>query len=279
MRGDAFTAAVDGGQISGWVVGDGPPVVLLHGGPGLSFGYLDELADEIGNGFKVAAFQQRGIAPSMLDGPYDVTTHLADIRTVLDALGWSTAYVIGHSWGGHLALHVATAMPDRLLGVLCLDPLGGVGDGGEDIFSAELSARLPAGVRALATELEERAMAGEGSESDALDGLRLVWPAYFADWDAAPPMPDYGMSVAAYADAHDSLVAQLPDLEASLPAIEVPLGIVMGEKSPMPTEESGRRTAERIPGAWVEVVADAGHFPWTERPGCVRAALDRLAAG
>ena len=34
--------------------------------------------------------------------------------------------------------------------------------------------------------------------------------------------------------------------------------------------------AERIPGAWVEVVEGAGHFTWVEAPGAVRAALRRL---
>jgi pimeloyl-ACP methyl ester carboxylesterase len=34
--------------------------------------------------------------------------------------------------------------------------------------------------------------------------------------------------------------------------------------------------AERIPGAWVEVVEDAGHFIWVEAPGSVRTALRRL---
>ena len=34
--------------------------------------------------------------------------------------------------------------------------------------------------------------------------------------------------------------------------------------------------AERIPGAWVEVVEGAGHFIWAETPGAVRAALGRL---
>ena len=38
-------------------------------------------------------------------------------------------------------------------------------------------------------------------------------------------------------------------------------------------------TAALIPGALLEVVAGAGHFPWIEKPGCVRAALDRLVAG
>jgi pimeloyl-ACP methyl ester carboxylesterase len=279
MRGEAFTAAVDGGQVSGWVDGAGTRLLLLHGGPGLSYQYLDELPDEIGPGYQIAAFQQRGLAPSMVDGPYDVDTHIADVRAVLDALGWSTAYVAGHSWGGHLGFHVAVALPDRLSGVLCLDPLGAVGDGGRELFEAEMTARLPEQSRQRAKELDERELAGEGTEADALEGLELVWPAYFADWDAAPPMPPISLSIPAYAGTFASLTAKLPALEAALPTIRVPLGIVAGAKSPMPVEEAARQSALPIPGAWVEVVPDAGHFPWVEKPGCVRSALERLARG
>ena len=194
MRGKSFTVPVAGGQVSGWVDGAGVPVLLLHGGPGLSYEYLDDLAADLGDGYEIAAYQQRGIAPSMLEGPYDVDTHLDDVAAVLDALGWQMAYVVGHSWGGHLAFHVALAMPERLLGVLTLDPLGAVGDGGEAIFGAELGARLPADVRKRAEELDQRAMAGEGSEEESLESLRLYWPAYYANVELAPPMPPISVS-------------------------------------------------------------------------------------
>jgi proline iminopeptidase len=106
-----------------------------------------------------------------------------------------------------------------------------------------------------------------------------VWPAYFADWDSAPPMPPISLSIAAYEGTYESLKEQFPALEASLPSITMPVGILMGGRSPMPTEEAGRQSAAVIPGAWVEVADGAGHFPWVERPGCVRSALDRLANG
>src|SRR5580698_2225900 len=143
MGGRAFSAPVDGGQVSGWVDGDGTRVLLLHGGPGLSYDYLDDLADDIGDGYEIASYQQRGIVPSMVEGPFDIDTHLADVRAVLDALGWPTAYVVGHSWGGHLAFHVAVSCGDRVSGVLCVDPLGAVGDGGSALFEAEMMARTP----------------------------------------------------------------------------------------------------------------------------------------
>jgi pimeloyl-ACP methyl ester carboxylesterase len=72
-----------------------------------------------------------------------------------------------------------------------------------------------------------------------------------------------------------SIRLELPALEAALPTIAVPVGFVAGAASPLPPSAS-TETAERIPGAWVELVDDAGHFPWLERPGCVKAALDRL---
>ena len=83
--------------------------------------------------------------PSAVDGPYSVAADVGDARRVLDALGWQRAYVVGHSWGGHLALHVA-AMPERLLGVLSVDPLGSIGDGRWPEFDEEIFRRTP-GVR------------------------------------------------------------------------------------------------------------------------------------
>ena len=52
------------GQLGGWNTGGGAPVLVLHEGPGLSFNYLEELIDDIGSGFEVATYQQRGPAPS-----------------------------------------------------------------------------------------------------------------------------------------------------------------------------------------------------------------------
>ena len=250
-------------------------MLLLHGGPGLSFDYLDVVAEELEGCGALAGYQQRGLAPSSVQGPFTIADHCADASRVLDALGWDRAVVIGHSWGGHLALHLAVAAPERVAGVLAVDPLGGVEDGGSQEFEAEMFRRTPDDVRQRAQLLDEMAMRGEGSEADALESLRLVWPAYFPSWDAAPPMPPMRLSVVGYAQTWASVLDELPRLEAALPEIRVPVGFVIGAGSPMPAVAS-TGTAGRIPGAWVDVVAGAGHFPWLDVPGCVRAALQRL---
>jgi len=189
----------------------------LHGGPGLGFDYLRDLAEELADENDVAWYEQRGQAPSALEGPYTVATDVEDARRVLDALGWETAYVVGHSWGGHLALHVAEAMPDRLLGVLSVDPLGAIGDGRWPEFDEELFRRTPESVRDRARELDELSMTGEADDALALEGMRLVWPAYFADPEAAPPMPELRMASERSAQMVQSINAELPKLEAGLP--------------------------------------------------------------
>jgi pimeloyl-ACP methyl ester carboxylesterase len=273
-----FTTRAGGPLIAGRRAGAGPAVLLLHGGPGLGFDYLRDLADELAQENDVAWYQQRGLEPSAADGPYTVAADVEDARRVLDALGWERAYVVGHSWGGHLALHVAEAMPERLLGVLAVDPLGPVGDGRWPEFDEEMLRRTPEPVRARARELDELATVGAADDELALEGMRLVWPAYFAEPERAPPMPELRIASRRSAEMGRSILAELPALEAGLPQIRVPVGFVHGSRSPMPLAAS-TDGAERIPGAWVEVVEGAGHFVWVEAPGAVRASLRRLTGG
>jgi pimeloyl-ACP methyl ester carboxylesterase len=202
---------------------------------------------------------------------------VADAVAVLDAAGADRAYVLGHSWGGHLAMHLAVQHPDRLLGLVLVDPLGAVPDGGAGDLDRNLSSRIPPELAARARELDERAMAGEGSEEDALEGLAIVWPGYFASPDKAPPMPPLRISVECYAETFASINEhfQQHTLEQSLPSLQLSAVFLLGAESPIPPEH-GIASAELIPGARFVVEADCGHFPWLERPGSVRHALEDI---
>jgi pimeloyl-ACP methyl ester carboxylesterase len=264
------------GALGGWVLGQGEPVLLLHGGPGISYDYLDQLAEELGPDYRIAAYQQRGLEPSTLEGPFTLAQAIADVLAVLDELGWSRALIVGHSWGAHLALRVAAAHPRRLLGALAVDPLGIVGDGGMAAFGAEMVARTPKESRERARELDERAMAGDGTAEDGLASLRMMWPAYHADPENAPQMPAIRMSVAAYSGIIGEVRTGTEEVAAALAGGEVSYGVIAGAGSPMPWGQAARATAELSPRAFLSVVPAAGHFPWLEAPGSVRAALERL---
>jgi pimeloyl-ACP methyl ester carboxylesterase len=276
QRTDLSIPTRDGRHLGGWVAGDGPPVVLAHGGPGLGYEHLDDLAEELALGHRVAFYQQRGLAPSTTEGEFTVAEAVSDVAAVLDHLGWERAWFVGHSWGGHLAFHVAAAIPARLLGVLAVDPLGVADGGGMDAFGAEMLARVPERLRARAEELDAKDTAGEITDEEQVEYLGLFWPSYFADPASAPPAPPLRVSDAAKLGLFADLFAVMPTLEACLGGIEVPVGVLVGARSPMPADSAGGATAARIPGAWVESVAGAGHFPWVEVPGCALRALRRL---
>jgi pimeloyl-ACP methyl ester carboxylesterase len=273
-----FTAEVPEGAIVAWQSGQaqGVPVLILHGGPGLS-DYTAPLADELDDAYRVIRYQQRGLAPSTLSGPFEVENHVADAIAVLDAAGIERAYVVGHSWGGHLAMHLALAHEDRLLGLVIVDPLGAVGDGGMSDLGRILGERATPELAQRARELDDRAMAGEGTAEEALESLAIIWPGYFSSPEKAPPMPDISLSGRCYAETGASVGKHLENktLERALPEVTTPTVFVLGAASPIPPEH-GIASAALIPTATYEVVDDCGHFIWLERPGAVRRALDRI---
>ena len=161
--------------------------------------------------------------------------------------------------------------------MLAVDPLGIVGDGGIAAFGAEIIARTPKEGRKHAQELDDRAMAGEGTPEEALESLQIVWPSYFADPEQAPAMPPIRMSVEAYSGITEEVTSGTDDAAAALAAGDLPLGMIAGAGSPMPWGLAARASAELLPHAFLVVVPNAGHFPWLEAPGSVRAALQRLS--
>jgi pimeloyl-ACP methyl ester carboxylesterase len=268
-----FDVAVVGGVVHVWQDGSGPPVVLLHGGPGLSE-YLGSLLPEL-DGYSVTRFQQRGLAPSTTEGPFSVEQHVADTIAVIDAIGAERAWVVGHSWGGHLVLHLAAAHPERLHGIVSVDPLGAVPDGGAEEMNAALVARMTPERAKAAGDLDARSAAGEAISF--AERFRLVWPGYFSVPADAPPMPELRLSAAGSEGTWESITEHFAchTLESRLPATEVPCVFVVGADSPLPPAAS-EASAALMPRASVRTVEDAGHLPWLERPGSVAGALTSL---
>ena len=122
-------------------------------------------------------------------------------------------------------------------------------------------------------------MAGQWTAEDALEGLRLVWPAYFADPANAPEMPAMAVSIDCYAETFESIREHFArgTLAGLLPQVTIPTVFVLGAASPLPPEH-GVASAELMPGAKSETHEGCGHFVWIERPGRVRAAPDSLGA-
>jgi proline iminopeptidase len=277
MRAEPFAVPVDGGLLRGHRYGSGRCALLLHGGAAVP-DYLAECAQTLDGLFETIRYTQRGTPPSGGGPPYTVEAHVADAVAVLDALEIDRAWVIGHSWGGHLALHLLVSRPERLRGVLCIDPLGASSDGLQE-QDANLRRGLDAATVARLDEIEDRRRRGDVTEAELIERFAIVWPQYFADGkpSIAPPQR---VGVAASIDTNRSLAEHFAarTLERALPgAAGVPVLFVHGEDDVVPVR-STLATAALVPGARVETIAHCGHFPWLEQPAAFRAAVERLLA-
>jgi proline iminopeptidase len=262
------------GPLRGHRRGSGPPALLLHGGAAVP-DYLGGLADELAGTFTTYRDTQRGTSPSGGRPPYTIEAHMEDALFVLDTFGIDRAWAIGHSWGGHLALHLLVAHPERLLGVVAVDPLGAFVGAFVEMDSARRSA-LSADENARLDSIEARRRMGEANEADLVERFTLLWPIYFADPAKALP-PPARVGVQASIEVNRSLAYHFEErtLERGLPASTLPVLFVHGKRSVIPMW-STMDTAALIPVAEVVFVPGCGHFPWVDRPGSVRHAVERF---
>ncbi|HEY5238514.1 MAG TPA: alpha/beta hydrolase [Rhizomicrobium sp.] len=124
-----FATAEDGTRLAYEVVGEGPPVVLVHGFAASRVqnwkdpGWYETLT---GAGYRVVAMDCRGHGES--DKPHDPARYgpnimLGDVVAVMQAAGASRAHLMGYSMGGYIAVHVMMQRPEMLRRVV----IGGVG--------------------------------------------------------------------------------------------------------------------------------------------------------
>ena len=229
-----FVVDIAIGQLHGHRSDGELPALLLHGGPAVP-DTTGPLVPELAGRFAVHRYTQRGVEPSSAGPPYTIEAHMDDALAVLDAFAIERAWVIGHSWGGHLALQLAVAHPQRLLGLVCVDPLGA----SASVF-APMGEALQRGLdddqRRRIADIEARRRAGESSEADLVERFTLMWPGYFADPAAAPPCPVTRVGVASSIETNASIMAhfQTGTLERGLPAVALPALFVHGQRSPLP---------------------------------------------
>jgi pimeloyl-ACP methyl ester carboxylesterase len=268
---------VPGGEIFATRRGMEPPglprVLLLHGGPGMGAEYLITLLEELEGTVDIVLPQQRGLEPSTVEGPRDVETHVADSIAVLDHLGWERAWLMGHSWGGHLAMHVAVAHPERVHGLVLFDTLGPLADGGRAALAENLVARLHPKERARLDELVTLQVAGNDDPTLPSQILTVLYPSYSSIYNyVLPPQPlRLEIPVEGVPDTLASVDAHWAagTLERGLPGLDMPVLLIHGVADPLPSRASVE-TAALIPGARLELMERSGHFPWLERHGDIR---------
>jgi proline iminopeptidase len=106
-------------------VGQGTPMIVLHGGPDFDIGYLLPELDRLSDKFHLIYYDQRGRGRSADHvKPEDVTleTEMADLDKVREYFHIDKVVLLGHSWGAVLALEYALRHPERVSRLVLMDP-------------------------------------------------------------------------------------------------------------------------------------------------------------
>lgn len=274
--------SLEAGRLFYETVGTGDPIIVVHGGPGLDHGYLRPGLDVLATSHMLVYYDQRGTGRS--DFPLDsasinLAAFVSDIDDLRQVLGYDRVTVLGHSFGGLIALAYARAHPDHVRALILMD-------------SAEPGDRWR-------TEASRRAKARR-SPKDAAELSRLLASPAYAAHDPATLSEIYRVSYrSTFLDpsridelnlkmaprtARDGQeVARLLggdmahlDWWSELPSLPVPTLVIQGKADPMPLAMA-RALVQAIPQAKLAVL-DSGHFPEIEDPTGLVAAVSNFLA-
>jgi pimeloyl-ACP methyl ester carboxylesterase len=273
-----FTADHDGIEIACERFGfSGDPMVLIMGmGADMLYWHDDFCMALVDRGFKVVRFDNRDSGESTrLDwagtpntrrvrrhpdtAPYRLEDMAEDAASVLDALGWASAHVVGHSVGGMIAQTLAISHPERVRSLTCIGstPSPDIGRMRPTTMVRLLFAN-PAVVTGRpphdAAEAGERMVRGHrviGSPSYPLDEtwLRHIGEATYARG---------GFDPAARARQAAAIVAS-SDRRPALGQLCVPTLVIHGEADPLIRPDGARATAAAIPHVTLVLLPGMGH--------------------
>jgi pimeloyl-ACP methyl ester carboxylesterase len=232
-------------------VGEGPPLVLVHGAPADGRLWQPQRAG-LGDEFKVVAWDEPGAGRSSdLPAVFGLADYANCLAALMRTLELGPAHVAGLSWGGTVALELYRRHPGLVATLILVDTYAGWKG---SLPEEELRARV-AGVR--------RMLAAPAEEFDPTP------PGLFAG-DPPPELAlllrDIFAAVRRESLRTLLLVMAEADLRDLLPRIAVPTLLIWGELDARSPLSVARQFEQAIPDTKLVVIAGAGHLSNLERP-------------
>jgi pimeloyl-ACP methyl ester carboxylesterase len=223
----------DGARIWFATYGDGPPVILLHGGLGHSGNWGHQVPALIASGYRAIVIDSRGHGRSTRDArPYTYELMASDVLAVMDNLALERAAVVGWSDGACVALILAMQAPGRVAGVF--------------FFGCNMD---PSGTKAI-------------NEADPV--LGRCFSRHAKDYAALSATPD---DFAAFVAAVSLMMSTQPNYGPDdLAQVRVPVTIVQSEHDEFIKRDHAEYLARTVPGADLVILPGVSHFAPLQRP-------------
>jgi proline iminopeptidase len=244
-------------------IGAGPPVVVLHGGPGADHNYLLPGFDALADGRELIYYDQRGggRSPVARDVPVGWTEHVADLDALRDAWELERLTIAGYSWGGLLALLYALEHRHRVARLALISPAPSWRAARERFESRFGQRNLDPAFQEARRALRESGLRERDPDAFNQRIFELSVAPYFHDPERARDLTPFRVVGRTQQEVWASLGDF--DLRDRLPALRgIPSLVLHGEDDPIPVE-AARTTADLL-GAVFHPVPRCGHVPYVE---------------
>ena len=269
-----ITPSSIGSEVRLQEVGDGPPVLFVHGTTTAGASWM-ELAARLQDRFRCLLLDRPGCGLSepmpSPPGPAGLPEHAAAlVLGVLDELRLDRACLVTASMGGFYGMRAAAAAAERVecmahlgwsLGTPIAGPLPWAMRLAARPLIGRLAARLPVNRSVVVATLRESGMEA------ALSSSRI--PEELIDWTVAL-MNHTATRQNEFAFAHgtplDQLIEELLLESEELATITAPTRILYGTDDPFGTTSTMETFAEALPHGELVVLDGVGHTPWIDQP-------------
>jgi proline iminopeptidase len=244
--------------------GSGPALVVVNGGPGASHHAVARLESLASPSLRVVFYDQRGMggssAPADKDA-YDLDHYVADLDAVREGLSLPKIHVLGHSFGGLVAMAYAAAHPERVASLTIVSssaPSWEDHRAGNVIFQARY--------KKLLAEKKIPAEPPPTVGDDCREESNAFVPLLFADPDFKGPLEEM-KTTSCSVRVRTATAKLMPgyDLRPKLKAFVAPTLVVIGDADPF---GDARATVKGLENAHPRyaLLPKCGHFPWVECP-------------
>ena len=276
------TVPAPGTELAYLRIGEGPPLVVVPGGPRFGFAHLRPALDVLANGREVIYYDERGSGSSAVGDPASVSTAgtLSDLDAFLDGLALEQVAFAGHSLAAHMAALYAATRPDRVRALVLLNPAPPFAAEHREQFGKEMtSRRTPED----ADELERIKASAEYEAGDVAAVERyyqVLYVPFFNDRQVALST-QYRLTEhrSKNRDTAQRLFADFGEhaLPMKLGSIACPTLVIHCEHDPVPVASSAA-IAEAIPQSQLVVIPGSSHYGFLESPETVAAAVEPFLA-
>lgn len=251
--------------------GNGAPVILLHGGPGVP-DYLGSVAEVLtGINLHVVGFDQRGVGKSAsLNNRYDIHDYLDDLESIRSHFGFEKVHLVGHSWGGLYAQLYAKVYPERILSLFLSSPALGVGQDWKrnesEVMKYNKRQSGSAGFVAFGLLWLLASLPDGAGHAAFKKVMQRVWKNYFLEPQRAPPADEQWLegvnrrAFVATANSATSNPRALDGLEKV--AAEWPVAVLYGKHDIY--GDGIDIVYSRFPNAQKFMLENSGHLPWLQ---------------